>query len=119
MTELGCRVVKVNPAGVIEAGIDAATGGPGSVRVAGWAFDYDAPNTPVTMHLYVGGTPDMAGVEAFNLGPADRLRTDVGGSYGVGNYHGFDKTVAVKKFGDQPISTPSTSTARPAAIVWC
>ena len=77
---LGCRAVTVpnwSPVG----NLDAVTGVPGGVSVAGWAIDPDTTQ-PIQVHVYVDG----AGVALTADGP----RPDVGAAFpGFGSSHGF------------------------------
>jgi GH25 family lysozyme M1 (1,4-beta-N-acetylmuramidase) len=66
--------------------LDAAAGGRGSVSVAGWAFDPDAPQ-PLDVHVYVDG-------RARRAVTADQSRPDVAAAYtGAGPAHGFSVEV--------------------------
>lgn len=82
--------------------LDAATGGPGTVSLRGWALDRDAATTPIEVHVYIGAPVGSAGAEGHNIGPASGHRADVGAAFpGVGDYHGYDKTVVTSKRGRQ------------------
>lgn len=76
----------------------------GRVHVTGWAIDPDAPTTPVTVHVYVGGpagTPDAQGID---VGPATASRPDVAAAYpGTGSNHGIDATFSTGKTGEQNV----------------
>lgn len=76
--------------------VDLAEGGIGTVRVAGWAFDYDAPNDPIAIHVYIDG-------KCYIPGGADAYRPDVASVYGVGSYHGFDFTFNVDSVGSHTV----------------
>lgn len=90
-----------NPQGNVD-GASSPTAGTFNVR--GWAFDRDAATSPISVHAYVGGPAGSAAAEGFDLGPADVSRPDVGNAFpGVGNNHGFDKTVSTGKRGSQPV----------------
>jgi hypothetical protein len=82
------RVGKVtgdNPRGAYDV---ADSRQPGTVRVAGWAYDPNAPTSPISIHVYIGGTAG-SGAEGHNIGAADNYPPDVGPAFpGVGNYHG-------------------------------
>jgi hypothetical protein len=85
-TQLGCAAVTAvagaaaNPVG----GVDIGVGGPGNVRLTGWAFDPDAWTDPVTVHLYLDGA--YAGAVTADHAVAGPNRVPAGG----GVYHGFD-----------------------------
>jgi hypothetical protein len=69
--------------------LDVATGGPGNIRIAGWAID---PETvaPIGVHVYVDGA--FAGAAT-----ADGSRPDVGAVHRpYGPAHGFDLTVGAR-----------------------
>jgi hypothetical protein len=98
-TALGCRRLEVrnDPTGVFES----LQRVPGGLRVVGWALDPDVAG-PVDVHVYVNGS-------GFNLGPANRPRSDVGqAAPGYGDLHGFDVTL--------PWSAPGPATACAYAI---
>jgi murein DD-endopeptidase MepM/ murein hydrolase activator NlpD len=83
---------------------EAISPAPGQLRVRGWAFDEDAPTTSIRIHVYVGGAAGDPAAEGFDIGAADVSRPDVGAAYpGVGNNHGYDRTLNVAKFGNQPV----------------
>lgn len=83
--------------------VDSCTGGNKSITVRGWAFDYDDVNTPVTIHVYVGG-PAGNGRAAVASFLANKEGTDIPKYYpGVGNYHRFEKTISVNVTGNQPV----------------
>jgi uncharacterized repeat protein (TIGR02543 family) len=86
-----------NPEGVI----DVVEGGNGTIHLSGWAFDRDALDQAVAIHVYVGGSAG-SGKEIWGNGDgiANVERTDVNNVYGVGNNHGFDYTLNVPLTGD-------------------
>lgn len=78
---LSSRGVKVggNPVG----NFDEAIGGPGNVRVRGWALDPDVA-APIIVHVWVDGAPLTALT-------CDQSRPDIANAYpGYGPDHGFD-----------------------------
>lgn len=76
----------------------------GRVHVTGWAIDPDAPTTPVTIHVYIGGPAGTPGAQGFDVGPARADRADVGAAYpGTGGSHGLDATVSTDRTGDQNV----------------
>jgi hypothetical protein len=91
--------------GVLRGSFDSSTSpAPGQLRVTGWAFDEDAKTTAVGIHVYVGGPAGDPNARGLDIGPANVSRPDVGTAYpGVGNHHGFDKTIEVSRFGAQPV----------------
>ncbi|SBN63974.1 Glycosyl hydrolases family 6 [Curtobacterium sp. 9128] len=80
---LGAPAAVTSPQGTV----DAAAGGAGTVRVRGWTFDADDPESPVTVRVSVDGT-------VVGTALADTTRPDVDRAAGVGADHGFDMTVA-------------------------
>lgn len=75
----------------------------GTVRVRGWVIDDDARTSPTGVHVYIGG-PAGPGAEGHDLGPADAHRPDVGAAHpGAGDHHGFDRTVATARTGEQQV----------------
>jgi hypothetical protein len=82
LTGAGSGEAGGNPFGTL----DAATAGPGTVTVAGWAIDPDTP-APILVHVYV----DDTAVAATAVLP----RPDVAAAFpGYGEAHGFAATVA-------------------------
>jgi hypothetical protein len=69
--------------------LDVATGGPGNVRVAGWAIDPETA-APIGVHVYVDGAFAGAATAAGS-------RPDVGAVHRpYGPVHGFDLTVRAR-----------------------
>jgi hypothetical protein len=56
---------------------------PSGVRASGWAFDPDAPQSPVTLRIVVDGV-------TWNSGRTFAARPDVANVFGVGGTSGFD-----------------------------
>jgi hypothetical protein len=91
-----------NPVG----GLDLASApAPGQVRIRGWAFDPDAPTSPLAIRLLVGGREGEPGVASYELGPVANLpRSDVRLKYPeAGARHGFDLSVPTVKSGRQRV----------------
>lgn len=80
--------------------IDLVSGGAGTIRVAGWAFDKDT-SEPIEVHAYVGGGC-TSGAPGYRI-TADKERADVGKAHSVGNYHGFDEVLTVDARGNTDI----------------
>jgi hypothetical protein len=76
---------------------------PGQVQISGWAFDPDAPKSPVSIAAYLGGEVDEGGASGYELGPiATQERTDLLGLFPrAGAAHGFDASFAVVGSGSQ------------------
>ena len=84
-----------------EGAVDAVEGGSGTIYLRGWAFDRDALNQAVEIHVYVGGEAG-SGKEIWGNGDgvANVERRDVNNAYAVGNNHGYDYTLNVPLTGD-------------------
>jgi uncharacterized protein YkwD len=89
-TMLGCRYFTItgDPRGSLDL---ASSPQPGKLRVAGWAYDPDAPLATTAIHVYVDN--GFGGVFQANT-----LRADIGSAFaGVGNNHGYDATLALAR----------------------
>lgn len=76
----------------------------GLIHVRGWVYDVDDGSAPVRLHLYVGGTFSDPNAQFIDLGVTDVARPDVPAVFpAAGPNTGFDRTVEVSKFGNQPI----------------
>jgi glycoside hydrolase-like protein len=91
-----------NPLGSLDL---ASAPAPGQVRVRGWAFDPNAPTTPLSLRLLVGGREGEPGAVAYELGPvANQPRREVRLRYPeAGGRHGFDLEVPTVKSGRQRV----------------
>ncbi len=91
------------------------TGSPahGQLRVAGWAFDPDAPTETLSINVVVGGREGDKGVETFELGQIANLeRNDVAAAHKLaGPYHGFDDTFTTIKSGPEPVCVYAVNVA--------
>ena len=76
---------------------------PGQVQISGWAFDPNAPKTPVSISAYLGGEIDEGGASAYELGPiATQERSDLFALFPrAGAAHGFDSSFPVVGSGRQ------------------
>ena len=81
---------------------DSATGGVGSVKVEGWAFDGDNTSKSLDILVNIGGPVDTANSESFLI-KADKTRADVNNAYGCGDNHGFNEVVGTSLTGEQPV----------------
>ena len=81
--------------------VELVEGGNGTVRVSGWAFDYDDTSVPLDIHIYVGGKSG-SGAKGY-VTQANLEKTDVHTAFGVGKNHGFDATIKVDVRGSQPV----------------
>ena len=62
------------------------------VRISGWAIDRDAPQEPVELHVYVGGSANSGEAKNVYKITADKERQDIGEKYpGTGKNHGYDE----------------------------
>jgi hypothetical protein len=76
---------------------------PGQVQISGWAFDPNAPTTPVSISAYLGGKIDEGGASGYELGPiATQERSDLLALFPrAGAAHGFDSSFPVVGSGRQ------------------
>ena len=77
-----------------EGSLDLCNGGPGTVRVAGWAKDPDT-SAAIQVHVYIGGEAGTSGAEGHVI-TANTNRSDVGA-------HAFDTTISTNKTGSQEV----------------
>lgn len=88
-----------NPQGCL----DGMWGDNGTVYVGGWAFDWDDVNTPLAIHVYIGGAAGSPVAEGHAI-VAGNERQDVGNAYpGAGNNHGYSAEISTQKTGEQPV----------------
>ncbi len=77
-----------SPKGVV----DSASGGAGTVSVAGWGFDPDNTSAAIDVHVYLrDGSGNMIGIANIK---ADQSREDVNNVHGCGNNHGYSATIS-------------------------
>jgi hypothetical protein len=83
---------------------------PGHVRIAGWAFDPNAPTAPVEVRAYVGAVSG----DRVELGALATLeRPDVAARYrAAGADHGFDASFATVQSGRQQVCVYATDVGR-------
>ncbi len=90
----------MSPQGRFEAVTSPADG---TVRIRGWAFDGDAPTSPITVRAYIGGPHGTPGVQVAAV-KANVRRPDIAAAYpSAGRDHGFDATITTGKRGTQPV----------------
>jgi hypothetical protein len=82
--QLGCRTVNVVNHVAIGS-IEAVSNTANSITVSGWALDPDTTN-PITVHIYLDGSAVLGTV-------ANDPRSDVGAVYGMGDLHGYARTI--------------------------
>jgi hypothetical protein len=89
-----------NPRGSFDS---VSSPAPGQVEISGWAFDPNAPKTPVSISAYLGGEADEAGSSPYELGPvAVQERSDLLALFPrAGTAHGFDASFPVVGSGRQ------------------
>ncbi|REF32073.1 hypothetical protein DFJ65_3168 [Calidifontibacter indicus] len=81
-----------------QASLDDVNGGPGQIRVRGWAFDRDNLAAQLGVHVYMGG-PAGSGAPGYAIA-ANTSRPDVENVFGpVGQYHGFDSWISTNMRG--------------------
>ena len=77
---------------------------PGQVTLRGWAFDYDRPESPVRIDVYVGGPAGQGGTIIGAQNASNVNRPDLEPNFpGVGTQHGFDFTFQTSFTGVQPV----------------
>jgi hypothetical protein len=91
-----------NPVGALEL---AGAGGPGQVRIRGWALDANSPAQALAIRLVVGGRSGDPEVATYELGSIANLsRRDVRLQYPeAGSRHGFDVSLPTVKSGRQRV----------------
>jgi hypothetical protein len=89
-----------NPRGSFDS---VSSPAPGQVQISGWAFDPNAPKTPVSISAYLGGEVDEGGATGYALGPvATQERSDLLALFPrAGADHGFDASFPVVGSGRQ------------------
>ncbi len=103
VSDFGERTIYYEPDCNIESCIDfAKAAGRGKFSVGGWLFDRDSDQTPLSLHIYVGGEAGTPGTPCYIIG-ADKERRDVAEVYSVGAYHGFSETLVTDRFGEQTL----------------
>lgn len=97
----GEHTVYYEPNCNIEACIDSIRpAGKGKFLIEGYAYDRDLDKS-IDLHIYVGGEAG-SGAPCYII-KADKERTDVADSKGVGKWHGFRETIYTDRFGEVPI----------------
>ena len=80
--------------------LDACTGGEGSIRVVGWAYDPDAPSQSLDIHVYLYSDSGCANQYGnIRLLSANVSRPDVNQVKGITGNHGFDAEISVPDAG--------------------
>jgi hypothetical protein len=99
-TTAGAGLSGEDPKGHLDA---AASPAPGQVQISGWAFDPNAPASPVSIRAYLGGKPGEGGTSRYELGPvAVQERADLSLLHpSAGAAHGFDLSFPVVGSGRQ------------------
>ena len=87
----------------ISAVLDEYSAVRGGVKIRGWCFDKNDAETPLEVHVYIGGPATDENADVNTETVANAYRPDVNNVYGCGNNHGFDSTVATSKTGKQTV----------------
>jgi hypothetical protein len=89
-----------NPRGSFDS---VSSPAPGQVQISGWAFDPNAPKSPISISAYLGGEIEEGGASGYELGPiAMQERTDLLALFPrAGAAHGFDISFPVIGSGPQ------------------
>ncbi len=81
--------------------LDACTGGEGTIRVTGWAFDRDASSQSLDIHVYFyadsGCTIQYGDIRVLK---ANVSRPDVNQAWGITGSHGFNAEIPISNAGD-------------------
>ncbi len=80
-----------------EGHVDSIAAGAGTISLSGWAFDRDAINSALEIHVYVSGN-------GYNAGVANVSRPDVNNAYGISGNHGFATTINVNQVGTNKVT---------------
>ena len=101
---LGKKTVNISKDSDPQGHLDSVTGGAGKIAIRGWAFDRDALNSSVEIHVYIGGPAGSSNAEAHNKIYANQNRSDVNKTYsGVGDNHGYSQEITTNKTGSQTV----------------
>ena len=103
---VGFLHIKDAPAGASPIGhLDRVAGLTGGrVQVAGWAFDPDAPASPVRIQVWIDGKPGTAGAVRVDVGWASESRPDVARVHpSAGPHHGFSQAIPHVRSGSHAI----------------
>ena len=82
--------------------LDCAVGGPGSIYVAGWAYDADDPNAAIEVHVYIDG-PVGVGTLCQTGIIANQPSPDLFEALGYQGNHRFEKTFSITQTGTHEI----------------
>lgn len=72
--------------------VDNVSGSPGTITVAGWAFDPDCSSMSIKIHVYFDGT------HVYTL-DTNHDRSDVRAAFSIDGFHGFEGNLATSKTG--------------------
>lgn len=104
VSDFGERTIYYEPENSsIEGCIDSVkAAGKGKFSTSGWVYDRNSDQTPLPIHIYVGGEAGTPGIPCYII-QADKERRDVAEACFVGDYHGFSETLTTDRFGTQPV----------------
>lgn len=104
VSDFGERTIYYEPDNSsIEGCIDfVKAAGKGKFSAGGWVYDRNSDQTPLPIHIYIGGEAGMPGIPCYII-QADKERRDVAEACSVGEYHGFSETLTTDRFGLQPV----------------
>lgn len=88
---VGCRSVTLQGPALVGS-LDVVAAAPGGARVAGWTFDRVASGRTVDVHVWYRRGEERGFVAGF---PASSHRGDVAAVFGVGERHGFNRTLSL------------------------
>ncbi|MDR0287269.1 MAG: hypothetical protein LBI03_06160 [Clostridiales bacterium] len=75
----------------------------GGIYLRGWAYDPNATDTSIDVHVYIGGSAGESNVEGINTGATSTYRPDVNNAFGLTGNHGFDLNLTTSKRGNQRV----------------
>ena len=85
----------------------------GGLQVAGWAFDPDAPTSPVRIQVWIDGKPGTAGATRVDLGWASARRPDVARAHrSAGLGHGFSRVIPSIRSGSHAVRVYALNRSR-------
>lgn len=96
--------------------VDSASGGAGTISVAGWGFDPDNTSAAIDVHVYLrDGSGNMIGIANIK---ADQSREDVNNVHGCGNNHGYSATISTDYTGNYHVMVALIDSGSDGAT-WC
>lgn len=100
VSDFGERTIYYEPEdSSIEGCIDSVkVAGKGKFSASGWVYDWNSDQTPLPIHIYVGGEAGTPGIPCYII-QADKERRDVAEACFVGDHQEFSETLTTDRFG--------------------